>query len=121
MTSVEQSAATGGVDTNAYNGSGKLKGYAIFNLDSRYNFNASGWQLFAKVNNVFDRKYYSSGLLGENAFNGTAGDGVGSEYSTNAGSKKEMFLAPGAPRAAWVGLRYDFGKPKGIAAAVDAD
>ncbi|MEY3244085.1 MAG: hypothetical protein RJB20_325, partial [Pseudomonadota bacterium] len=27
----------------------------------------------------------------------------------------------GAPRAAWVGVRYDFGKHKGSAANVDAD
>lgn len=116
MTSAQQSAATGGDDTNAYNGSGKVKGYAVLNLDSRYNFNSSGWQLFAKVNNVFDRKYYTGGILGENSFNGT-----NNAFATDAESTKEMFLAPGAPRAAWIGMRYDFGKPKGIAAAVDAD
>jgi outer membrane receptor protein involved in Fe transport len=71
------------------------------------------------VNNVFDRKYYSSGLLGENSFNGTGANL--NQFATDAESTKEMFLAPGAPRAAWIGLRYDFGKPKGIAAAVDAD
>lgn len=103
-------------DNVTYFGSGKVKGYAILNLDSRYDFNASGWQLFAKVNNVFDRKYYSSGLLGENVFNA-----VGGTFATNADSKKELFLAPGAPRAAWIGMRYDFGKPKGVAAAVDSD
>jgi outer membrane receptor protein involved in Fe transport len=108
-----------GTDGNTYAGSGKVKGYAVLNLDSRYNFNTSGWQLFAKVNNVFDRKYYTSGLLGENSFNGTGADL--NKFATDAESTKEMFLAPGAPRAAWVGLRYDFGKPKGIAAAVDAD
>jgi outer membrane receptor protein involved in Fe transport len=109
-------SAADSFDGNAYNGSGKVKGYAILNLDSRYNFNSSGWQLFAKVNNVFDRKYYTSGLLGENSFNG-----AGNAFATDAESTKEMFLAPGAPRAAWIGMRYDFGKPKGIAAAVDAD
>ena len=107
-------------DGSTYNGSGKVKGYAVLNLDSRYNFNSSGWQLFAKVNNVFDRKYYTGGLLGENAFNGNNNDGT-SDFSTDAGSKKELFLAPGAPRAAWIGMRYDFGKPKGIAAAANAD
>ena len=103
-------------DGVTYNGSGKVKGYAIFNLDTRYNFNASGWQLFGKVNNVFDRKYYSSGLLGENAFNTPD-----NTYSTDNDTKKELFLAPGAPRAAWLGVRYDFGKPKGAVANVDAD
>ncbi|CAN4269698.1 CirA Outer membrane receptor proteins, mostly Fe transport [Methylophilaceae bacterium] len=115
-TSAEQSIATDTLDDNAYSGSGKVKGYAIFNLDTRYNFNASGWQLFGKVNNVFDRKYYSSGMLGENSFNGTD-----NAFAANAASTKEMFLAPGAPRAAWIGMRYDFGKPKGIAAAANAD
>ena len=110
MTSDEQIAATGGADDNAYAGSGKVAGYAIFNLDTRYKFNNSGWQLFGKVNNVFDREYYSSGLLGENAF-----IGAGSTFDTTAGSSKELFLAPGAPRAAWIGMRYDFGKPKGSA------
>lgn len=105
-----------GADGKTYAGSGKVKGYAVLNLDSRYNFNTSGWQLFAKVNNVFDRKYYSSGLLGENAFIGT-----NSTFDAGNNSKKELFLAPGAPRAAWIGMRYDFGKPKGIAAAANAD
>ncbi len=105
-----------GADGQTYAGSGKVNGYAIFNLDSRYNFNASGWQLFGKVNNVFDRKYYSSGLLGENVFSN-----VDYTYSSGNTPTKEMFLAPGAPRAAWVGLRYDFGKPKGAAVSVDAD
>ncbi len=102
-------------DDVTYFGSGKVKGYAILNLDSRYDFNASGWQLFAKVNNVFDRKYYSSGLLGENVFTDN------NDFNAGNSPKKELFLAPGAPRAAWIGMRYDFGKPKGIAAAVDAD
>jgi hypothetical protein len=108
-------------DGSTYNGSGKVKGYAVLNLDSRYNVNASGWQLFAKVNNVFDRKYYTGGLLGENAFNGTISNSNVSGFATDAESKKELFLAPGAPRAAWIGMRYDFGKPKGIAAAANAD
>ena len=100
----------GGPDETTYSGSGKVAGYAIFNLDTRYKFNNSGWQLFGKVNNVFDREYYSSGLLGENAF-----VGANSTFDTGAGSSKELFLAPGAPRAAWIGMRYDFGKPKGSA------
>lgn len=102
--------AANSFDGNAYAGSGKVAGYAVFNLDTRYKFANTGWQLFGKVNNVFDHEYYSSGLLGENAFNGTNGDGVGNAFSTNAGSKKELFLAPGAPRAAWIGARYDFPK-----------
>ena len=117
MTSAAQSLATGGADTNSYEGSGKVAGYAVFNLDTRYTFGNTGWQLFGKVNNVFDRKYYSSGLLGENLFP----NATGNTFATDAGSNKELFLAPGAPRAGWIGLRYDFGKPKTSAASVDVD
>jgi outer membrane receptor protein involved in Fe transport len=92
-------------DNSTYFGSGKVAGYSVLNLDARYNFsNSGGWQLFAKANNVFDYKYYTSGLLGENIFNGT-----GNTFKTDADSHKELFLAPGAPRALWIGLRYDFG------------
>lgn len=93
-----------------YFGSGKISGYAVFNVDTRYTFGTSGWQMFAKVNNVFDREYYTSGLLGENAFSG-----ANNAFSTDGEFQKELLLAPGAPRAAWLGLRYDFGKPQGNA------
>lgn len=103
------------LDGNDYAGSGKVAGYAVVNLDTRYNFNNSGWQLFGKVNNVFDQEYSTGGLLGENSF--TA---AGSTFATDAESSKELFVAPGAPRAAWIGLRYDFGGAKATA-AVDRD
>lgn len=104
-------------DNVTYFGSGKIGGYGVLNLDTRYSFASSGWKLFAKVNNVFDRKYYTGGLLGENAF--TA---AGNTFATDASSQKELFLAPGAPRAAWIGIRYDFGgSKKSAASSVDLD
>ena len=108
--------AANSFDGNDYAGSGKVAGYAVFNLDTRYKFANTGWQLFAKLNNVFDHEYYSSGLLGENAFNGAGGT-----FATDAESKKELFLAPGAPRAGWIGVRFDFGKPKASVATIDVD
>jgi outer membrane receptor protein involved in Fe transport len=92
--------------------SGKVSGYAVVNLDTRYKLNNSGWQLFAKANNVFNKKYATGGMLGENWIE----DGV-----FNGGEEPSKLLMLGAPRAAWVGVRYDFGKPKGTAANVDAD
>ena len=94
---------------------GKIAGYAVLNLDTRYHFGASGWQLFAKVNNVFDREYYNGGILGTNAFTGS-----GNSFSSNSNDwNNERFLAPGAPRAGWVGLRYEFGGAK--SGKVDVD
>jgi outer membrane receptor protein involved in Fe transport len=96
--------------------SGKLAGYTVVNLDTRYKLNNSGWQLFAKANNVFNKKYATGGMLGENWFE--VADGVAS-YSGNG--EPDRLIMPGAPRAAWIGVRYDFGKPKGTAANVDVD
>jgi len=102
-----------GNENNKHQGEGaKVSGYAVMNIDTGYRFN-SGWQLFAKLNNVFDREYNNGGLLGEHRFDAATGQFTGDESDTNA------FYAPGAPRAGWVGVRYEFGGKK--SAAVDVD
>lgn len=103
-----------GNQNNQHQGEGaKVSGYAIVNLDTRYRFDNSGWQLFGRINNVFDRKYYTAGLLGENFFdeNGRFNDGE---------DEASALVAPGAPRAAWIGVRYEFGGKK-AAPAYDFD
>ena len=80
---------------------GRLGGYAVLNLNAEAKL-GGGWQLFAKVNNVFDRKYATAGLLGVNPF-------VGGFQPDPANWQAETFVTPGAPRAAWVGVRYAFG------------
>ncbi len=87
-------------DDEHYQGSGKLSGYTVVNLDTRYKFGNSGWQLFAKAINIFDKKYYSGGMLGENWLE----DGVWSGEEEPA-----LLVMPGAPRAGWIGVRYEFG------------
>ena len=84
---------------NCAQGEGKLRGYFVVNLDSQYNI-GSGWKAFAKATNIFDRDYNISGRLAETLFN-SAGE-FGNE-------SKQLGLIPGAPRAAWVGFRYEFG------------
>ncbi len=80
-------------------GRGKISGYFVVNLDTQYNI-GSGWRAFAKATNIFDRDYNVSGRLAETLFN-SAGE-FGHE-------SKQLGLLPGAPRAAWFGIRYDFG------------
>lgn len=92
--------------------SGKVSGYALVNLDTRYKLNNSGWQVFAKAINIFNKDYATGGMLGENWIE----NGVFS-----GGEEPSKLIMPGAPRAGWIGVRYDFGKPKGAAANVDAD
>jgi outer membrane receptor protein involved in Fe transport len=90
-----------GNENNAHQGDGaKVSGYAVVNLDTRYRI-GNGWQLFAKVNNVFDREYDNAGLLGETLFNANG--------SFNGDERYQPFYAPGAPRAGWVGVRWEFG------------
>ncbi len=88
--------------TNCASGSGKVGGYFTVNLDTQYNI-GSGWKAFAKATNIFDREYNVSGRLAETMFDSA---GV---YGTES---KQLGLLPGAPRAAWVGLRYEFAAPK---------
>jgi outer membrane receptor protein involved in Fe transport len=81
---------------------GKLGGYFVVNLDTQYNI-GNGWKAFAKATNIFDRDYYVSGRLAETYFDSTG---------TFDGSERKMLgLLPGAPRAGWIGLRYDFAAP----------
>jgi len=85
-------------------GSGRLPGYAIFNLSAQYQHSAS-LRLFASVKNLLDRRYYTAGLLGPYAVSPTG-------YQ-NTDTMGTSFYTPGAPRMIWVGLRYEFGKTAG--------
>jgi outer membrane receptor protein involved in Fe transport len=90
----------GGLEGNrAACGSGKISDYTVVNLDTQYNF-GGGWKAFAKAINIFDNDYYVAGRLAETGFNsaGVFGDEI-----------KSRGVIPGAPRAAWVGVRYEFG------------
>lgn len=100
-------------DDDHFQGDGKLGGYTVVNLDTRYKFGNSGWQVFAKAVNIFDKEYSSGGLLGE-SFLDTAGNFTGNE-------EPSLFIMPGAPRAGWIGVRYEFGRPAKKSAAVDLD
>jgi iron complex outermembrane recepter protein len=82
-------------------GSGKLPGYAVVNLTADYRF-ARDWTLFGRVDNLFDKRYANGGALAENSFVG-AGNGFESDPDE---WRHEQFIAPGAPRAGWVGVRY---------------
>ena len=92
-----------GNENNEHQGEGaKVSGYTVVNLDTRYKFGNTGWQLFGRVNNLFDKEYYSAGMLGENFFDATG--------AFNNGDDEFSFLvAPGAPLAGWLGVRYEFG------------
>lgn len=92
--------ATG--DENNRNDHGAVPGYAVLDLDLHYR-PTTRLELFAEIDNVFDRRYFDSGQLSDNAF-----DTPGRLIDTTGPGTPTLFVAPGAPRGGFVGLRYDF-------------
>jgi iron complex outermembrane receptor protein len=90
-------------DENNQDRHGAVPGYVTLDLDLHYR-PTRALSFFAEINNVFDRRYFISGTLGNNVFNTPNRliniDGPGAST---------LFVAPGAPRGYFVGLRYRFG------------
>ena len=89
--------------TNYY-GNGKASGYGLLNLDTQYRPSQGNLTYFAKISNVFNRANNTGGLQGASMFDPRTNAYAGDDYRTS-------LFAPGAPRAAWVGVRYTFDKP----------
>ena len=86
-------------------GKGKTGGYAIVNLDTQYKI-ATGWQVFAKAINIFDKDYETTGRLGMTHFDSSGSWMTDYAHDYTSGTR---LVSPGAPRAAWIGVRYEFG------------
>jgi len=78
-----------------------VPGYAVVNLDSRYKV-MKNLQLFLQVNNLFDRQYANLGVLGSNVFTGP------NHTFDGANPVNEQFRGYGAPRGAWLGVRFSW-------------
>lgn len=92
-------------DENNADRNGPLPGYVVLNLDARCRLGRN-LELFARVNNVLDARYYDFGILGGNFFTGpdhSFGPAVGVAPGVT------QFRGPGAPLGAWVGVRYASG------------
>jgi outer membrane receptor protein involved in Fe transport len=92
--------APDGVD---FFGSGALPKHAVLNLTGEWEF-APRWELFGRMNNVLNKRYASGGLLAENAFDASGALQAPADWRT------EQFATPGAPRSAWIGVRWNFGQ-----------
>lgn len=90
-------------DENNQDINGALPGYAVVNLDLRYRL-APRWQAFGKIDNLFDRRYATFGMLGRNVF---TGPGNTFDY-TGTLARPEQFRSVAPPRGIWIGLRYAF-------------
>ena len=101
-------------DENNQDQNGKVAGYTVFNMDANWRFHQN-WSGYLKVTNLADKEYATLGILGTNAFN----TGNRSFNVNPADWQAEQFQSPGSPRAAWIGLKYEFGTSK--VAAINAD
>jgi len=73
----------------------KIGSFTIANFRAEYTINES-LRIFININNIFDSRYETFGLFGD----GT--DVLGADFGDS------RFLSPGAPRAAWLGVRTNF-------------
>jgi outer membrane receptor protein involved in Fe transport len=93
-----------------YTGPGRSAGYAVLNLGVDYK-PRPGVKVFFQVTNLLNRKYTTGGQLGSDGF-AANGSYVARALPQNANGdfpvRGASFFSPGAPRAAWIGLRYSF-------------
>jgi outer membrane receptor protein involved in Fe transport len=92
-----------------YLGPGTSPGYSVLNFGARYQVHRR-LQLFVQVNNLMDRHYYTAAQLGATAFTDSGTfiarplPAIGADFPV----VHATFYAPGAPRAAWGGIRVKF-------------
>ena len=88
-------------DENNLDANGRVPGYAVLHLDSRYQATRN-LSLFARVDNLQDRRYSNFGILGQNVFTGPASSFDG------ANPRTEQFRGYGAPRSVSAGIQLMF-------------
>lgn len=92
----------GADNTNKIQANTKVNGYALLHLHANYEAR-KGLDYFARINNVFDTRFESYGMMAMSMFNA-----AGSQLNTGDPAIVSRFVAPGAPRSVMVGLRYRF-------------
>ena len=93
-------------DENNADAGGKVPGYVVVALDASWQM-AREWQLFARIDNLFNRTYQNFGILGANYFRGP-----GNTYDASLAGP-EAFRSPGAPFGIWVGIQYGLDRDAG--------
>jgi iron complex outermembrane recepter protein len=73
----------------------RLDGYSVVNVRAEYRFGERA-SVFASIDNLLDEEYATFGLFGQ------ADEVLGDEFD------EPFFVGPGAPLAAWVGVRVEF-------------
>jgi len=96
-------------DGTYYVGPGRSAGYGVLNGGARFAWHRRV-ELFLQATNLLNRRYYSAAQLGPAGFT-PQGNYVARPFPAVSGNfplVRSTFLAPGAPRAAWAGIRFRF-------------
>ena len=97
-------------DGTFYTGPGRSAGYALLNTNLEYR-PLPHLTVFVKIDNLLDRRYSTGAQLGANAFD-AAGHFAARPLPANANGDYPVrygtFVAPGAPRAFGLGVKYTF-------------
>lgn len=98
-----------------YLGGGQSPGYGVVNLGSRYRL-GSHYELFAQINNLLNRHYYTAGQLASTPYDSNGNftprpfGSINLAGETVYPTRNSTFLAPGAPITVFGGLKVTFGK-----------
>jgi iron complex outermembrane recepter protein len=87
-----------GNENNADSG-GKVPGYAVLAMDASWQL-ARDWQLFARIDNLFNTRSQNFGILGSNFFRGP-----GNTFDASLAGP-EPFQSPMSAFGIWVGIEY---------------
>ncbi len=86
---------------NNLDANGRVPGYAVVNLDTRWQLTRQ-FSIFARIDNALGRRYANFGVTGLNVFTGPA-------RSFDAlNPRAEQFRGYGAPRGGWLGVQSTF-------------
>lgn len=94
-----------------YIGPGRTGGYTVVNLGAELR-PLPALKIFAQMNNLFDKEYFTGSQLGTTGFDAT-GNFVARPFAAPIVDGERplfgsTFYAPGAPRSFWVGVKYTF-------------
>jgi outer membrane receptor protein involved in Fe transport len=96
-------------DGRYFIGPGSSSGYGVVSMGGRFRLTRH-FQIFAQVNNLFDRQYYTAAQLGATGFTAD-GSFIARPFPAVDGEfplRHSTFFAPGAPRLAWGGFKLQF-------------
>ena len=89
---------------DAHRADRRVRGYMLLGVRASYR-PADNWEFFARISNVFDRRYETFGVLAPDLF---PHGRLLTPHEQAGEAEQARFVAPGAPRAIVAGLRYRF-------------